>query len=79
MKENDIEEGFWVFVSHSTKDFEKVRLVRNVLEDSGFRPILFYLKCMEDEEEINDLLKREIDARRRLILCDSPNAHADFF
>ena len=40
MKENDIGEGFWVFVSHSTKDFEKVRLVRNALEDSGFRPIL---------------------------------------
>ena len=34
MKENDIEEGFWVFVSHSTKDFERVRLVRNTLEDS---------------------------------------------
>lgn len=33
MKENEIEEGFWVFVSHSTKDFEKVRLVRNALED----------------------------------------------
>lgn len=63
-----------MFVSHSTKDFERVRLVRNALEDSGFRPILFYLKCMEDEDEINELLKREIDARRRFILCDSPNA-----
>lgn len=73
---NDIAEGFWVFVSHSTKDFEKVRLVRNALEDSGFRPILFYLKCMENEDEINELLKREIDARRRFILCDSPNAQA---
>ena len=40
MKENDIKDGFWVFVSHSTKDFEKVRLVRNALEESGFRPIL---------------------------------------
>ena len=76
MKENEIEEGFWVFVSHSTKDFERVRLVRNALEDSGFRPILFYLKCMEDEDEINELLKREIDARRRFILCDSSNARA---
>lgn len=76
MKGNDIAEGFWVFVSHSTKDFEKVRLVRNALEDSGFRPILFYLKCMENEDEINELLKREIDARRRFILCDSPNAQA---
>ena len=71
MNENDIGEGFWVFVSHSTKDFEKERLVRNALEDSGFRPILFYLKCMENEDEINELLKREIDARRRFILCDS--------
>ena len=79
MKENDIEEGFWVFVSHSTKDFDRVRLVRNALEDSGFRPILFYLKCMEDEDEINELLKREIDARRRFILCDSPNAKASKF
>jgi len=79
MIENDIEEGFWVFVSHSTKDFERVRLVRNALEDSGFRPILFYLKCMEDEDEINELLKREIDARRRFILCDSPNAQASKF
>ena len=79
MKENDIAEGFWVFVSHSTKDFEKVRLVRNALEDSGFRPILFYLKCMENEDEINELLKREIDARRRFILCDSPNAQASKF
>jgi hypothetical protein len=48
MKEDDVEEGAWVFVSHSTKDFERVRLVRNALEDSGFRPILFYLKCLEN-------------------------------
>ena len=79
MKEDDIEEGFWVFVSHSTKDFERVRLVRNALEDSGFRPILFYLKCLENETEVNDLLKREIDARKRFILCDSPNAQASKF
>ena len=74
MKEDDIEEGFWVFVSHSTKDFERVRLVRNALEKIGSRPILLYLKCMEDEDEIDSLLKREIDARKRFILCDSPNA-----
>lgn len=59
MKENDIENGFWVFVSHSTKDFERVRLVRNALEDSGFRPNLFYLKCMENEDEINTLKARD--------------------
>lgn len=78
-EEDDIEEGFWVFVSHSTKDFERVRLVRNALEDSGFRPILFYLKCLENETEVNDLMKREINARKRFILCDSPNAQASKF
>lgn len=76
MIEDNIEDGFWVFVSHSTKDFEQVRLVRNALEDSGFRPILFYLKCLEDDSEVVDLVKREIDARNRFILCDSPNAQA---
>lgn len=77
MREDNNE--IWVFVSHSTKDFERVRLVRNALEDSGFRPILFYLKCLENETEVNDLLKREIDARKRFILCDSPNAQASKF
>ncbi len=69
-------EGLWVFVSHSTKDFERVRLVRNALEESGFRPILFYLKSVTDDSEINGLLKREIDARKRFVLCDSPNARS---
>lgn len=69
-------EGIWVFVSHSTKDFERVRLVRNALEESGFRPILFYLKSVTDDSEISGLLKREIDARKRFILCDSPNARS---
>lgn len=34
MKEDDIEEGFWVFVSHFTKDFERVRLVRSIIDDN---------------------------------------------
>lgn len=48
MKEDNINEGFWVFISHSTKDFERVRLVRNALEDGGFCSLLFYLKCLEN-------------------------------
>ena len=32
MKEDDIEEGFWVFVSHSTKDFDRVHPIMNTLE-----------------------------------------------
>lgn len=61
----------WVFISHSNKDFYKVRLIRNALENKGFMPILFYLKSISDDDEICDLIKREIDARNRFILCDS--------
>ena len=35
---------------------------------------MFYLKCLESEEEIYDLITREIDVRTRFILCDSENA-----
>ena len=70
------EDSSWVFISHSTKDFEIVRLIRNALEKMGRRPILFYLKCLSKKEEVNSLLKREIDVRPRFILCDSKNARA---
>lgn len=64
----------WVFVSHSNKDYEKVIQVRNILEQLSLRPLLFFLKCLNDEDEIDDLIKREIDSRGRFILCDSENA-----
>lgn len=64
----------WVFLSHSNEDYEKVRRVRNMLEEDGLRPIMFFLKCLNDYDEIDDLIKREIDCRTRFILCDSPNA-----
>lgn len=66
----------WIFLSHSDKDYEKVRLVRNILEEEGLRPLMFFLLCLENEEEINDLIKREINCRTRFILCDSENAQA---
>jgi hypothetical protein len=72
-----IEDGnddIWVFVSHSSKDFEKVRKLRNMMEDIGLRPLLFYLKCLKKDPEIFELLKREIDVRPRFILCDSENS-----
>lgn len=73
--EKKIEEDYkWVFISHSTKDLKKVRWVRNALEKEGFHPILFYLKCLSKKTEVSGLIKREIDARHRFILCDSPNA-----
>lgn len=69
-----MDKEIWVFLSHSNKDYDKVRVVRNLLEDQKFRPIMFFLCCLEDNEEINDLIKREIDSRTRFILCDSENA-----
>lgn len=71
---NKIDKEIWVFLSHSNKDYDKVRVVRNLLEEQNFRPIMFFLCCLEDDEEINDLIKREIDSRTRFILCDSENA-----
>ena len=70
------QKGAWIFVSHSTKDIEEGRAVRNELERLGQYPLLFFLKCIEADEELDDLLKREIKARNFFILCDSPNAHA---
>ena len=66
----------WVFVSHSNKDFDKIVKVRNKLEALQYKPLLFFLKCLEDDKEIFELIKREIKARDRFILCDSPNSRA---
>ena len=73
MKDNEI----FVFLSHSHKDYEKVRVVRDLLENEGFRPLMFFLKCLEKEEYselTKTLIKEEIDSRQRFILCDSKNA-----
>ena len=64
----------WVFLSHSNQDFEQVRHLRNIMEEKGMRPLMFFLKCLDEEPEIFNLIKREIDVRPRFILCDSENA-----
>lgn len=64
----------WVFISHSHKDIERVRKIRNKLEELGFEPLLFFLKCLSDEDEIEELIKREIDEREWFIYVDSANA-----
>lgn len=74
LKFNTINEDVWVFLSHSHNDYEKVMEVRNLLEKRNFRPLMFFLKCLEDDNEIDNLIKREIDCRYRFILCDSHNA-----
>lgn len=64
----------WVFLSHSNKDFDQIIRVRNRLEELDYRPLLFFLKCLDDDKEIFELIKREIRARDRFILCDSKNS-----
>lgn len=66
----------WVFLSHSNKDFDKIKYLRNKLEDRHFKPLLFFLKCLEDDDEIFELVKREISVRDRFLLCKSNNAMA---
>lgn len=68
------ENGGWVFISHSHQDIAKVRKIRDHLEGLGFEPLMFYLKCLSDEDEIADLIKREIDEREWFIYADSPKA-----
>lgn len=68
--------GGWVFISHSHMDIEKVRVIRNALERKGFDPLLFYLKCLEKECEIHDLIEREIKERDWFIFIDSENSRS---
>ena len=67
-------EGGWIFISHSHRDVEKVRRIRNRLEELGLEPLMFYLKCLSDENEIEELIKREIDERDWFIYADSASA-----
>ncbi len=68
-------EGAWIFLSHSHRDLGKVREIRDELEQKGHNPLIFFLKCLEDDSsELPDLLRREIGVRTWFILCDSPNS-----
>ncbi len=66
--------GGYIFLSHSHDDIEKVREIRNSLEKDGFEPLCFYLKCLDDDSEIEDLIKREIDSREWFIFVNSENS-----
>ena len=67
-------EGGYVFISHSHLDIDKVRILRNRMEEEGFEPLCFYLKCLTEEDEITGLIQREIDAREWFVYVDSKNA-----
>ena len=66
--------GGYVFISHSHGDIVKVRRIRNAMEAEGYEPLCFYLKCLTDADEIEGLIKREIDARDWFVYVDSENA-----
>ena len=59
----------YVFISHSHKDIKKVRKIRNMIENSGFEPLYFFLKCLTDDV-VEGLIKREIDARDWFVYVD---------
>lgn len=65
----------WIFVSHSHRDLEKVRQIRNYLEKHCANPLLFFLKCLSDDDALlPQLISDEISARNWFVLCDSQNA-----
>ena len=76
MKNNN---GSWIFISHSSADIEKIRIIRNEFEKYGQNPLAFHLKCLNDntkegKEELFDLIKREIAARDWFVYCESESA-----
>ncbi|MBQ4111381.1 MAG: hypothetical protein IJD38_01150 [Clostridia bacterium] len=73
-----MKQGGWIFISHSHQDIQKVRLIRNRLEEKGLEPLMFYLKCLSDEQEIEELIKREIDERDWFIYHSQVTYETDF-
>jgi hypothetical protein len=74
-EKSETAQGAWIFVSHSHRDLEQVRQIRNELEKRGHNPLLFYLKCLSnDDARLPQLIRDEIKAREWFILCESPNA-----
>lgn len=64
----------WIFISHSHLDLDAVRRVRDEFERLHANPLLFFLRCVADDGELDSLIKREIAARNIFLLCDSPSA-----
>ncbi len=64
-----------VFLSHSSKDIAKVRQIRDILEALDYEPLLFYLKCLDDDNEnLETFIKKEIEARNIFIYCKSEHS-----
>lgn len=72
---SDTQQKLSIFLSHSHKDIEKVRKLRDILEFLDCEPLMFYLKCLdEDNDELNEFIMREIEARNIFIYCKSKNS-----
>lgn len=68
-----------VFISHSSYDYEDVKIVRNYLEESDFSALMFYLKSLEDPSKhslTQKLIKWEIKERNIFVVCNSESAKA---
>lgn len=63
-------EGGWVFISHSHLDIEVVRKIRNQLEECGFEPLMFYLKCLTDDNEIESLIQKTSSCKKDFLVFD---------
>ncbi len=64
-----------VFLSHSSKDIEKVRQIRNILEALDYEPLLFHLKCLDDDNDnLENFIEKEIEARNIFIYCKSQHS-----
>ncbi len=49
--------------------------MREIFESLNYEPLLFYLKCLDDDnDELEDFIKREIDARNIFVYCKSRNS-----
>jgi hypothetical protein len=46
-----------LFVSHSHRDWQQVRPIRNELERRGHNPLLSFLTCLEDDDNDASLPK----------------------
>lgn len=61
-----------MFVSHSHRDLEKVRRIRNELERRGHNPLVFFLKCLAaDDARLPELIRDKIKARTFFVLCNT--------
>lgn len=72
-----MENPLTIFLSHSSRDLEVVRKIRDSMEVLGFDPLMFCLHCLDDNKDtLEDFIKQEIDARNVFVYCKSPNAES---